>query len=128
MEIKTEVSTQRISDTLCNAFEGGSNYWYRIEKFTKPVNFNNTPADEQRFKHLSYPLNEGGSLLISDANEAGEEDKRTEILNLETIQKGVQLMASLHPRHFSDMVNDNDDATTGDVLLQLCLFGEVIYG
>ena len=128
MEIKIEVSNQRISDTLCNAFEGGSNYWYRIEQFVKPTNFNNTPADETKFRHLSYPLNEGGALFISDANEAGEADKRTECLDMKSIQKGLQLMAKEHPRHFSDMVNDNDDATTGDVLLQLCLFGEVIYG
>jgi hypothetical protein len=26
------------------------------------------------------------------------------------------------------VLNENDDADTGDVFLQLCLFGEVVYG
>jgi hypothetical protein len=34
----------------------------------------------------------------------------------------------LAPRHFADVLNENDDAGTGDVFLQCCLFGEIIFG
>jgi hypothetical protein len=37
-------------------------------------------------------------------------------------------MAREYGRHFSDMIAENDDATTADVFLQCCLFGELVYG
>jgi hypothetical protein len=37
-------------------------------------------------------------------------------------------MAADYPRHFADLVNENDDADTGDAFVQCCVFGEVIYG
>lgn len=123
VEVKQEVTLQRISDLLCSAFEGGSNYWYNIEEFVKPENFNNSEEGDEKFRHLSYPINEGGALLISD----GEDDTK-HILNLESIKKGLKVMARDYPRHFNDFMQENDDACTGDVFLQCCLFGEVIFG
>jgi hypothetical protein len=37
-------------------------------------------------------------------------------------------MRDQYPRHFADLVGEDDDAITGDVWLQLAVFGEVIYG
>lgn len=37
-------------------------------------------------------------------------------------------MAEKDPRHFGDLVSENDDADTHDVFIQHVLFGEVIYG
>jgi hypothetical protein len=133
VKTEVEVSPQTISDTLCSAFEGGSNYWYRIEKMHPPKNFKNTPReDDRRFKHLSYPINEGGFLTISNAmlgDELQDDAERlTKVLNIESIQKGLQVMAEKYPRHFNDMIQDSGDAITGDVFLQCCLFGEIIYG
>ncbi len=42
--------------------------------------------------------------------------------------KGLQVMATKAPRHFSDFVNEGDDATTSDVFLQMICFGEIVYG
>ena len=49
-------------------------------------------------------------------------------LDLNAIKKGLQIMAEKYPRHMGDFLNENDDADTGDVFLQCCLFGEAIYG
>jgi hypothetical protein len=38
------------------------------------------------------------------------------------------VVAKYYPRHFADLVNENGDAITANVLLQSCLFGEVIFG
>ena len=57
------------------------------------------------------------------------EDKETEYsLTLEIIKKGLITMAKKEPQHFADLLSDNDDNTTGDVFLQCCLFGKVVYG
>jgi hypothetical protein len=37
-------------------------------------------------------------------------------------------MKKEYPYHYADLVEGNDDAETGDVWLQLAVFGELIYG
>ena len=50
------------------------------------------------------------------------------ILNMKKIKRGLTAMAKKEPSHFADFLKENYDETTGDVFLQCCLFGEVIYG
>ena len=128
VNVKVPITKQRISDLLCCAFEGGSNYWYLIDEFIKPpvLEWQNDP--EQVYQHLDYPLNAGGALIISDKeDDEPVKSKKTYRLDLDSITKGIQVMAEKYPRHFADMVSEDFDATTGDVFLQCCLFGEVIY-
>lgn len=45
------------------------------------------------------------------------------------IRRGLQLFAVECPKRFDDLLGDcNWDAETGDLLVQLCVFGEVLYG
>lgn len=125
INVKHEISLDRIANLLCSAFEGGSNYWYQIDKFIKPTNMTFQTDEDQIFRHLDYPLNEGGALIISDIE--GDEDKPKR-LDMEAIKKGLQIMAEKYPRNMGDFLNDNDDAETGDVFLQCCIFGDAIYG
>jgi len=131
IEVTQKVDLQRIEDLLCGAFEGGSNYWYQIEDYTMPkeLTFKGDCLDllcegedpMNTFRFLTYPLNEGGEVLISS-------EEGTHSLNLKAIKKGLQFMAKKYPRHFNDFMQENDDACTSDVFLQCCLFGEVIFG
>jgi hypothetical protein len=57
-----------------------------------------------------------------------EGDMPDALLDLGTIRNGLQVMADKYPNHWHDFINDNEDATTGDVFLQCCLYGEVIFG
>jgi hypothetical protein len=43
------------------------------------------------------------------------------------IKSGLKVMAEKYPHHWQDFVSENDDAITGDVFLQCCLFGEIVY-
>jgi hypothetical protein len=127
------ISKERIADVLCSAFEGGSNYWYRIEKEV-------TPEEGKRFKtfpdlgdgtsYLDLPLSEGGALIVSDFNGVNEgETPKKRTLNLSSIQRGLKVMAEKYPRHFGHFLDEERaDSITGDVFLQCCLFGEIVYG
>lgn len=122
METKEMVlseADQRLSDLLCSAFEGGSNYWYMIEKIEYPEG--KTRADF-KFPHLEVPF-AGGSLKIT-----ADDEKKVYTLNRKALDKGWKLMISKQPRHYADAMEDTGDATTGDVYLQLCLFGDVLFG
>lgn len=131
--IKKEITLDSISCLICSAFEGGSNYWYEIDQFVKPETFtflsDEGDCDEgespQVFKHIDYPLNKGGAVIVSVPE---DEDGKTYTLDLQSIEKGLKIMADKYPAHFNDFLNENDDACTGDVFLQCCLFDEVIFG
>jgi hypothetical protein len=59
-----------------------------------------------------------------------DEDGDKFTLNKAAIIRGKELMATdpQYSSHYADVLRENDDADTGDVFLQLCLFGEVVYG
>lgn len=63
---------------------------------------------------------------------ADEEDDCNTYLGMLTREKvimnGLPLMAAQFPARFSELLNEDDDAETADVLLQLSLFGELVYG
>lgn len=125
----TNIPLERVADLLCNAFEGGSNYWAVIKKKKEPKAFDlhfRYMADlfERPCSYTDYPLNIGGYLVVGDI----EGDMKDEVLDLGTIQHGLNIMASQYPRHWNDFINNNDDADTGDVFLQCCLYGEVVFG
>jgi hypothetical protein len=43
------------------------------------------------------------------------------------IRKGLKTMINEHPRHFGNLVAGRYPEATGDVLLQCCCFGKIIY-
>lgn len=134
MIIKNEkdISKQDISNLLCSAMEGGSNYWYMIEEYLEPpeIDFDSFKDDyvmagPKVYKHLHYPLSEGGGILFEI--EEGV-TYRTKKLDLTSIKDGLEIMWQKYPKHFTDFLTDSGDAITGDVFLQCCLFGELVYG
>jgi hypothetical protein len=130
--VKSTVSIERVACLLASALEGGSNYWYVITDEHAPtsVEYRTAISDEDDettdvvYTHIDYPLNPGGYLMIGDKEDDCIEAK----LDLEAVERGLQVMATDFPAHFEALVNEHDDAETGDVFLQCCLFGEVVYG
>lgn len=110
-----------MSDLLCSAFEGGSNYWYLIERFEYPLG---KTRKDFRYPHVEVPFQEGGAIIVS----AQEEPKKKYRLDRAALAKGWALMRDEYARHYADAMTEDGDATTGDVFLQCCLFGEVVYG
>jgi hypothetical protein len=42
--------------------------------------------------------------------------------------KGLELMKEKFPKHYADLMNEDDDAVTADVAVQMMLFGEIVFG
>lgn len=72
------------------------------------------------------PLVEGGTmtLFVEDDRDDG---KDAIVLDLAAMLRGIEAMAKHEPKHFHDLVCENDDATTADVFMQCCAFGKVVY-
>lgn len=121
-----ELPIEKVRDLLTCAFEGGSTYWYRdLEVVTYPNGMSKDHFKHSEhtnlFWHIDVPIREGGKTRLVDE----EGDKH--ILDLSAIAKGVQAF-SKYPRHLKAALTDCDDAETGDVFLQCCVFGEIVYG
>lgn len=122
---------RRVLDLLCSALEGGSNYWVLSVDPVLPegIEFNDFReggkfALEDYFPgHMIVPFYRGCKLKF----EADDYDVTVD-LDTESIAKGLALMSEKSQEHFNDFLNENDDSVTGDVFLQYCLFGEVVFG
>jgi hypothetical protein len=128
-----EVAEQRLRDMLTCALEGGSNYWYVINDdaciyplglcFDDFVEGGKMQLKDYHHPYELLPFVPGCALAIEDKHE-----KKMHLLDRAALLKGLEVLAQKYPRHFADMMQENDDADTGDCYLQCCLFGEMIYG
>lgn len=123
VNVRQPVPLERLRDLLTSAFEGGSNYWYYdLQIISLPPG---AKKADFKFWHIEIPALAGGVLgLRADDNE----EKCLYRLDLPALLTGIQLMADRYPRHFADVINEDDDADTGDVFLQLCLFEAIVFG
>ena len=121
--VTTNIPTERVRDLIITAFEGGSNYWYAGLHIVEDVD---EVGDPGVHRYHIVPTVPGGKIAFYVDDDEDEENPLT--LDLEAIKKGLQIMSQKYPRHFGDFMNENDDAITGDVFLQCCVFGKIIFG
>jgi hypothetical protein len=113
------VTEEDIDDIMCSALEGGITYWANAARVVG--NYLGEYASEQ--------ISRGGSLIISDAEEDAEY-----LLTRDNLLKGIKL--AIQGNYFMDyewVVGSKldccqVDAEVADVIVQLALFDEVVYG
>jgi hypothetical protein len=127
VNIQVEVSQQRIEDVLCGAFEGGCNYW-AITGITK---------EQREAVGAEYPFEvptRGGEVEVFDREEP---ETLLGVLNEENIKTALALMAlgenvngdskPHYRKHLQNIIDENDDEGTSDVLMQLAVMGDVVF-
>ena len=111
---------------IINALEGGSNYWclpYEGDVLSK--------SEEEKENGISFAerviktVESGKSITIWDAE---VETEHLGLINLENLKTAEKIMFEDFKSHYEDVINENDDATTADVFLQLVVMGNVIFG
>ena len=133
---EVEVTEEMVKDVLCCGFEGGVGYWCQISGYKFPIGLNRKNVE---FPHIDLPVLEGGGVKCQDAckeENDGEEEFPETILDLEKVKYGLGLLMSgkdkngkdLQPQHRYNFLNENTDSETGDVFIQLALFGEIVFG
>lgn len=124
--VETTVPVGRIADLLCCALEGGMAGQWACHTETV-LGSDDSGLDKEGWSALGgiyrAPLTSDGYLMFED-----EEDGQTYKLNRDNIAAGLQKMAEEYPTSWGDFIAENEDAITGDVFLQLCLLGDVVYG
>jgi hypothetical protein len=117
--VNIEVSDERITDLICSGFEGGSGYWCRIERYENPDD------ESVEFKHNELPITARGAVICRSQLEDEAPELR---LDRAAVERGLRLLPEKCPAAWADFIAENEDATTGDCFIQLCLLGDVVYG
>ncbi|TYO65440.1 hypothetical protein FXV83_16020 [Bradyrhizobium hipponense] len=113
-----QLTAQHVADQIIAAFEGGSNYW--IEEVTPKKG--RELAKERPW--YACPNVWSGDFLIEIKV---QEDKAYE-LTPASIKTGLDYLSKQAASRIAEIVEENGDAETGDVFLQACLFGDIVYG
>lgn len=116
MKIEIEIKDKDIVDALCTALEGGSNYWYWVDKL--PEHFDNTISTSENI--INWVLyNQENQIEITDV----ETDEILGYLCKDNIKLGLELF--IENGYIFDPAMDANDA---DILFQYIVMGEVVYG
>lgn len=121
VEVKVSVGIETVRNLFTCAIEGGSSYW--CEKI-RPLN------EDEKTSVMRDPTIYMTKGFYAWEEESSDDKPRKKKVIETDIVKALELMALRYPdTHFKNALDDSAmDAETGDVFLQLCLFGEVVYG
>jgi hypothetical protein len=120
--IRSEISGQFVDDVLTTAFEGGINYWC-----ASVLPRNNVWPEGATY--ASQCLSLGTDLVIVEASEDYDDDVELEshIMTLQDFLNGVQLYCDeLNVSVYS--LYEDFDASVADCIVQLAIFGRLVYG
>lgn len=107
LKVEIEVTDQELIDILVTAVEGGSNYWARFRKYDC----------------------DAGTVEVRESDQDTADKPGWHKIGPEDIARGLQLAAEFEPRTFDHWHGDRcGDAGSSDNILQLALFGTVVYG
>lgn len=109
MRITLDVGDERVADLLQCALQG-SHYWAR---FDSDYNAADVVAGTGKWRvvdTLDKPVT------------------KSYLLDSVAVKQGLVRMAKQCPYQFGQWLNAREDSETGDVFLQCCIFGAVVYG
>lgn len=114
-----KVTQEDIDDIMCTALEGGINYWCSCAEV----------VGDYLGEYASEQISRGGMLLLHDAEEDEEYD-----LDLNQLLNGIK--QAYDGNYFAEyewcdgktIDTCQIDAEVADVIVQLALFDDVIYG
>lgn len=111
--ITQEVAHQLLVDLLVTAAEGGSNYW---------ASFSRAPGEAHDYT----------AVTLTEHDAHGDAPPLVRRVDAADLLAGLQaLTVAKFPsaaQHLRDALAEDGDAITADVVLQLAVFGDLIYG
>ena len=127
--LTNEESLEYFHNALCNAVGNGYMESYGIEL---QVNEENYKIAKEKLDNPCYEdvlvqiLKDGKWLRFQDLEDTSLEDSdTTKTITLKDVYERVQLTPIFH---LMNMISENDDAETADVILQTVFYGEIIFG
>ena len=125
--IKREMDYDSFENLIVTALEGGSNYWYMID-LGKSVGIKKYSVDPRpksiRIADALYN-NEESSVTILDTEDVEE---TLGVLTHQSVRKSIEGFPKDHQWALDNVLNGDYDANDADVVFQVLVMGDVVYG
>jgi hypothetical protein len=136
LTVTIDIPLERAVNCIVGGLENGYSSWLRSFRPTKDPetvaaieSIRNTHAGQIWYSVEDFWRLGGRVTMIYDGPEEDEgEGQTTATVDLLGLSLALNRMNRVAPRHFSDLVAENDDAVTHDVFMQFLVFEEIIYG
>jgi hypothetical protein len=125
MEIKlTNVESEEyFYNSMCNGLNYISSYGLSLDYSSSEYKAAKAKLDTPCFEDvLMQILRDGGSITLIDEECDGE---YTKSITMEDVHNRVQ---KTQLNHLMNMINEQDDAETADVILQTVFFEDIVFG
>ena len=130
MDIRIEnISQSELEDLLSTATYGSS--WLECHILKSESNLDNQQEFQCREEHWAYRLLNGGHLVCCDHYDEDEDDENNpveHIISMEDFYKGLEKANELFPDTFANVMRGEGDYYDADAVMQVVLFGKMIYG
>ena len=135
-EVPVRIADDRVADLIAVGVEQGCDYWARVVAYIDPPG--GPPTEEtlsaqfgprwsdRLYRHVHYALIDGAAVVFDvEASERGVPSGRL-TLGRVAVSRGLELLAQ-KPRAFAHLLQEQEDADTGDLFLQLCLLERHVF-
>jgi len=117
------VSSQAICGQMISAIEGGIDAWCSGAKLIS----SEIPCIGRPW-YSDTKLYEGHFVIQFTEHEKSSEGGTKHNLTPQKLQGGLKLLSEKYPKRISEMLSEQGNASTANVLIQVSLFGKVVYG
>ena len=133
----TNVTIEQVVGLLVGLMENGCSSWWRgVDHHIFPAGLcyddfkkgGKMQGEEYFHPFQLIPVTGGcSSVWMIEDPESDEEDTKEFVVGIQQLRKGLEVMAVKYPRHFRDLVDENDDANTADIFGQCIVYGEEVF-
>ena len=121
IKVDTYITNAMVANLLAAAFSGFCSYW--LKETRCEINGDSIPTTNR----TTLPLTDDGKVICVLHMEPDKNAGREFTLDKLAIERGLLIMRDKYPNQFARIFTGKDDAETGDVFIQSCLFGEVVF-
>jgi hypothetical protein len=121
MDITLSVSDDTIANVIFSGLSGGIGHWCsRANIRGRHKGVTSGILSGPRWERYFRPF-QRGSLVVRDT-----ETKKNYVIDRAAIAKALAVIGEKYPHHLENILADNTDAETGDVLIQVAAFGDIV--
>ena len=132
MKITRTINREALDSVFVTALEGGSNYWYTLSEKATTLVRNAVPKSNNPYfasAMLEAIMDHNVEVPINDVEEEDDEDSVLGVISLKTMNDRLQKLAESDDAWALDEVLDEEyDSTSADVVFQYIVMGEIVFG
>ena len=121
-----DLTLEQFEDIIVNAMELGSNYWYLVNPIEFRVSLQGKEGDPLSTR-IAQTLYNDKTFFIG-VYDLEDPSYLLGTLTQESLLKALEIAYTRYTSHYTNFISGNGDAETSDVIFQLAVMGELVFG